>query len=110
MPSVSDVKIWPVKTNKVILANGNFLVDKVMQIKFTIINGPKGPFVGFPGKSVEKDGKRTFYPDVSVIDDAFKTELTKSVMKAYNEKTGNKSSQGDSPEPASQVMDDEVPF
>jgi DNA-binding cell septation regulator SpoVG len=110
MPSVSDIKIWPVNGNRVILANGSFLLEKAVQVKFSVIKGPKGPFVGFPGKTVEKDGKKTFYADVSVVDKAFSNELTSAVMKAYNDKTGNKFSQGDSPEPTSQTADDEVPF
>jgi len=110
MAEVSDIKIWPVKGNKFILANGSFVLENAVQVKFSVMNGQKGPWVAFPGKNVEKDGKKTFYPDVSVVDKEFNTKLTTAVMKAYNNKTGNTLNQGESAEPSNQAADDDVPF
>jgi DNA-binding cell septation regulator SpoVG len=110
MPSVTDLKVWPTKGNKTVLANGSCVFDNCLQVKFSIINGPKGPFVGFPGKSVEKDGKKTFYADVAIVNDEVKTEFTRAVMSEYNKRMGNTLNQGASPEPAPQTAPSDLPF
>lgn len=114
---ISDVQVYPLKkSHPKIKANGTLVVGSAFKIKFTLFNGPKGLFVGFPGeqgeKINEKTGKKEWYPYVSVIDDNTRKELQKAVVGAYNKKVGNdtKLDQGTAAGPTNQTEDDDIPF
>lgn len=115
MSLFSNVQVFPLKkSHPTIKANGTVVISDAVKVKFTLWNGPKGLFVGFPGekgqKINEKTGKQEFYPYISVIDDSARKELQKAVIAAYNTKTGNKMSQGEAAGPSSQVEEEEIPF
>lgn len=112
--NIGDIKIWPTKGNSSVKANGIVTLNDVMNVKFTIFNGSKGTFVGFPGKYGEKvdpnTGKKPWYPDVSFPknDEAeqFKNKLNQAIVNAYNKATGNDMNQGTAAGPTNQ----ECPF
>lgn len=113
--NVSEVKVWPLKNseNKV-KANGSFVVNDALKVKFTLFTGPKGLFVGLPGKyGKDKEGKKTWYPDVQLINEDAQKVINGAVISAYNKQTGNTSSlsQGKAAGPTNQTEDDdELPF
>lgn len=112
MANISEIKVWPITSGVgKIKANGSFLVDEAFKIKYTVRAGPKGLFVGFPGKyGKDKEGKDQWYSDVLIIDDDVRKDVSDKVLAAYNKRVGNNSEQGQSPEPSSQIMEDGVPF
>lgn len=94
---VQDVKVYPVKFNKPskMKANASFTLDGKIKINCTVVEGPRGLFVGFPGKMSdkinEKTGKKTFYSDVYVSDEELKEEINNVVVAAYNAQFGGNS-------------------
>lgn len=112
---IGDIKVWPTKGNSVIKANGLVTLDDVLNVKFTIMNGSKGMFVGFPGKYGDKvddkTGKKPWYPDVSFPKndeaDTFRQQLTAAIVNAYTTATGSDLNQGQASGPTNQ---DSCPF
>lgn len=88
---ISDIQLYVVNGNKTIKANGSFLVNSAVKIRFTLMDGQKGMFVGLPGKYYEaKDGSgKKWASDVEVLDEAVVKTLTKLINDAYAKKTGN---------------------
>jgi DNA-binding cell septation regulator SpoVG len=83
----SNIRIWPVTSEKAgsLLANGKVVVAGTIQVNFTIMKGPKGPFAAFPSQMVEKDGEKKYYPHMNLLDDTTKSTFQEEVMAAYNE-------------------------
>jgi DNA-binding cell septation regulator SpoVG len=111
----SEIKVWPLKKdNPKVKANGSFVIDEAIKVKFTLFNGPKGLFVGLPGKSgLDKEGKKVWYPDVSIISVEVQKQVNDAVLKEYNKRIGNTTlSQGKAAGPVNQVEDndDGCPF
>ena len=110
---ISDVKVWPSKnSSSKVKANGSFVVNESFKVKYTLFSGPKGLFVGLPGKYGEKDGKKEWYADVLIINPEVQKQVNQAVIAAYNQKTGNKSymNQGIAAGPVAQDDEDELPF
>ena len=106
---ISDVKVWPVKReNSRVKANASFIVNNAFRVKCTVFNGEKGMFVGLPGKYSEKvdpeTNKKKWYPDVDVIDDTVRKQMTDAVLKEYNNAINNTKTA-----PAAK-SDDNIPF
>lgn len=113
--TVTDVKVWPLKKpNDKVKANGVFVVNDALKVKYTLFKGQKGLFVGLPGKYGDnKEGKKEWYPDVQLINEDAQKVVNAAVLKEYNKVTGNTAglSQGKAAGPSSQVEDeDELPF
>lgn len=111
----SDIKVWPLKNkHPKVLANGMFTMSETFRIKFTLFKSSKGLFVGFPGKYADKidpeTGKKQFYPDVKILDDNIRNQLTELIVTEYNRETGNTAlNQGDAPGPTNQESNN-IPF
>lgn len=96
----SQMKVFPLKkAHPTILGNGSVLVAGVVEVKFTIMKGPKGPFASLPArKGDQKDpetGKDKYYPDVRILDGELYKEFQKLALDAFNsggKKTGQKAS------------------
>ena len=114
MAKISEVKVYPLKKeHPKIKANGTLLIDDAWKIKFAVFNGPKGLFVGWPGrygdKVDEETGKKPWYADVQIIDPEVHKQVGDAVLKVYNEQIGNTSlNQGEAAGPTNQ--DDNIPF
>lgn len=109
MGSISEVRVWPIKNQNLNLkANGMFTYDEAFQLKFTIVKGPKGLFVSFPGKFGDKvdqkTGKKPFYADIKCISDDVRTQLSAAALSEYNKATGNDGiNQGEAAGPTNQT-------
>jgi len=71
----TNMKIVPLKMkHDVIVANGTVLVAGTVEVKFTMMRGPKGLFASLPGrkdptgKVDPKTGKPVYYNDVKIPD------------------------------------------
>lgn len=111
MATITEVKVWPLKKDHPkIKANGSMVIDDVWRMRFTVVNGPTGLFVGFPGKYGEKvdseTGKKPWYSDVYCLDDGVRKEINTEILAAYNKEIGN-TDQGAPPDP---VDKDQIPF
>lgn len=112
---ITNVQVFPLKReHKTIKANGSFTINDAFKIKFTIMSGSKGLFVGFPGKYGEKvdpeTNKKPWYSDVICIKEEVKTELTATILKAYNNKTSNNLNQGEAEGPNNQETHSNIPY
>jgi hypothetical protein len=79
---------WVVYLNKSdkqsnFLANGSVVVAGTIKCKFKIMKGPKGIFAAFPSEMVEKDGQKTFYPQMNLLDDTTKELFQTEALAAY---------------------------
>jgi stage V sporulation protein G len=109
MSNISKVEVFPIKNHPgKVKANGSFVYGGALKVKFTLINGEKGLFVGLPTrKGKDKEGKDTWYPEVSFLDKNLQQELQKAAVDAFNKYDGKGMSQGSAAGPTSQ---DNVPF
>ena len=111
---ISEVKLFlPKDTSSKLKASGTFVLDKAVEVNYTLLEGPKGLFVGMPGNYGKKQdpatGKLPFYQSIKILDKKIQADLTKAVLEAYNKKTsGSVTSQGHAAGPDSQV--DDIPF
>jgi len=111
---ITEVKVWPLKNaHPKIKANAAFVVNNAFKIKCTVFNGPKGLFVGLPGRYGDKvnpeTNKKPWYSDVDCITEDARSEMTKAVIEEYNKVAGNApSSQGEAAGPSDQT--DGVPW
>lgn len=111
---ITDIQVWPLKKeHPSIKANGSFVVNEAFKVKYTLFKGPKGLFVGLPGRRGDKIDEETkkfpWYPDVTVIDEDVRKQMNTAILSAYNEKTGNTSlNQGEAPGATNQG--DNIPF
>lgn len=115
MSLISNVKIWPNKTNhKTIKARGSFTVSEAFSINFTLFAGKDGLFVGLPGRKSDKldeNGKAKYYHDVYCLSDDARKELQDKVVAAYkNETSGDALSQGEAPGATDQSQSSSLPF
>jgi DNA-binding cell septation regulator SpoVG len=99
---VTDVKIWPYKsnTNGSFLGNGSVTFDNSFFVKFMIYKSPKNGdiYVSWPsrkGKGSTDSGSEKWYQDAGfVIDDksenpfADKNRIEEILIKAYNAEVG----------------------
>ena len=89
----TNIKVFPLKTqHKTIVANGSCDVAGVMNVKFTVMKGPKGVFASLPGRYSDKDdpttGKKVWYSDVKLIDKEVYAEFQKIVVEATKSALG----------------------
>lgn len=113
---VTEIKVWPIKKPSNLKANGSLVVGNVLRLKFTVVQGKEGLFVGWPGKWGDKvnpeTGKKPFYKDISFVDSEqgklFNTELNALVLVEYAKATGLDLNQGEAPGPVNQS--DGIPF
>lgn len=112
--NIGQIRVWPTDKHPKVAANGIVTLDEVMNVKFTVFKGPKGLFVGFPGKYGEKvdpkTGKKPWYSDVQVTDENFREELSKAILNAYGGSTNNNLNQGEAPGPTDQTSENDPPF
>lgn len=83
----SDVKIFPVQGNSVVLARGDVVVHKTVKVKFTVMNGSNGRFVSLPsekGAKPDENGKTKYFPLVSLVNRELQDELNKVVLAALD--------------------------
>ena len=117
MAQISEVKIWPVKGNKVVKANGSFTINDAISIKCSVMEGTKGLWIGLPGKYAEvkndegqmvrkkdENGKDIWYSDVFVKSKDLYKSIQDTVLAAYNKETGNTQGTKDT------VGDDGIPW
>ena len=78
---VTNVSVYPVNGASKLKANGSLTLSNAVELKFVIIEGPKGPFVSWKGTTSydKKDGSGKGYDSPIFIKDA---ELNKSVSEA----------------------------
>jgi DNA-binding cell septation regulator SpoVG len=108
---ISEVNIWPVSNQEKVKARGNFLVSNAFKVQYTLFEGPKGLFVGLPGRKVtDSEGNSKWYSDVYCLDDAVRKEMNDAVITAYNSATGNVVHQGDASGPTDQSQSSHLPF
>jgi DNA-binding cell septation regulator SpoVG len=91
---ITEVKLFKVNGHKTIKANGDFTVNNALKVKFTLMNGPKGLFVGLPGEYYQpKDGsEKKWASKVEVTSEEFVKTLSKAVIDAYNKGTNKSAS------------------
>lgn len=95
MSLISNVKCYP-RDHKTVKASGSFTIAKAFDVKFTLIKGPDGLFVGLPSRTYEKDGETKRSYEVYCSDEDVRREMTAAIISAYNEQ--NKSSEKAAPE------------
>jgi DNA-binding cell septation regulator SpoVG len=87
MPEISDIRVWPTRGDGKIKANADFVYDGQIRIKCSVREGPKGNFVGFPGRYGDKvdpkTNKKKWYSDVYFIDNDLKSTIETQVMSEY---------------------------
>lgn len=86
-------KLFPVKNpTKSFLGNGKVTVAGTVEISFTVMNGPRGPFAALPSKAAVKDGqpvigkngKQTYYHDVWFPDETTRNQFQAEAIEAFN--------------------------
>jgi len=85
---VSNIKVFPVKGNPKIKANGSMLVDDVLEVRFSILSSNAGNlFVSFPGRYGVKKGdpedKKTWFSDVRVVNKEESNKLQGEILQVY---------------------------
>lgn len=112
MSTINDIKCWPLKTkHPKILANGVFVIDGSFKIKYTLINGNKGPFVGLPGNyGKNKEGQEKWYSEVDCLSNETRVEMTGLILKEYNKVSGISLNQENHSGPSDQTSGENVPF
>jgi DNA-binding cell septation regulator SpoVG len=107
---ISKVNIFPVKANSgTLLANASFTVADAFVVKCKVIKTQKGLMISMPSeKGTDKDGNTKYYDHVFPISSDARTEMTRKVLDAYNEKVGNVSS--DNKPATGSTRKDKVPF
>jgi DNA-binding cell septation regulator SpoVG len=82
MSSITDVKLYTTKGNSAVKANGSFVYNGAFEIKFSLLQGPKGLFVGLPGESyVDKEGQKKWASKVKCVNDDITKEIQKAILK-----------------------------
>ena len=114
MVTISDVKVYPVKSNKWVAANVQFTVDGAFVLKATLMKSDKGPWLAFPGKKGEKadeNGKFPFYADIKCVDKELAAKLLQDIQAEYTKRTGGVTDQTPRKETLNQVPDtNDIPF
>ena len=96
MDQFSELKIYPTKnqgTSKVI-ANGSFVYNNAVRLKFTIVDGSDGKFVSFPsekGTKPDAAGKFPYFPYIKFVDDEVKNSMQKFVLAGLDNGTTSSS-------------------
>lgn len=80
----SDVKIFPVQGNSVVVARGSVVIKDTVKVQFTVMNGSNGRFVSLPSekstKVDEQTGKAKYFPLVSLANRELQDELNRVVL------------------------------
>ena len=111
---ISDIQVYPLKNpHPTIKANLSFVINEAFKVKATLIQGPSGLFVGFPGKFGDKIDEQTkkqpFYADIVCFNKETSKQLNEAVLAAYQSKTGRTElNQGTAPGPTDQRVN--TPF
>lgn len=86
---VTNVKVYPIKDPKNSLIAGlSITFDDAMDMKCTLFNGVKGPFVNFPpGTTYEKDGKTVYPKNVFITDETLLAEVNAAAVDGWNSHT-----------------------
>jgi DNA-binding cell septation regulator SpoVG len=82
----SNIRIFLVTSPKAgsLLANGSCVVAGTINVKFSVMKGPKGNFAAFPSQLVEKDGEKKYYPHMNLLDDTTKEQFQTAVIEAFD--------------------------
>jgi len=105
MSNISEVKVYPQSGSNTLMARGSFVVAGMVKIKFSYINGSKGPFVSLPQDKVEKDGETKYYPHANFISKEAVAEVSQLVAAAYEAERSSAGNKADSTDRA-----DNLPF
>lgn len=111
MITVSQVNIWPVESSK-LKANGSFVVNDAMRVKFVIGEKDGNLYVGYPGDYYvdKKTNQKKWGSKVDFVDKDTKTNVDKTLLAAYNSKvSGDSTDQGPIADPEPQVTTKKVP-
>jgi len=89
MSNISNINIWPVKGHKTIKANGNVVLFGAVKVKFTVIDGQNGLFVGYPGRygKAKDSDEDVWYPDVTLTNEEFRSDAQTTILDEYKAKT-----------------------
>ena len=90
---VSNIRLFPLKTEGSIKANGKVIINDMFEVSFRIMSGSKGLFVGWPGKFGEKlneEGKKPWYPEFKVLDEGVREEINSAIMTEFENQKGSK--------------------
>lgn len=82
---VTDVRIYPVKNNRTLLANVGVTICDEIVIYVKLVQGKKDKFISFPSHSYI-DGKKTLYKDdVFCLNKAVYNLINAAVITEYEE-------------------------
>lgn len=125
---VTNVNVFPVNGTSKLKANGSVTISDMLDLKFVIVEGPKGPFVSWKGTTSydKKDGSgKGWDSPIYIKDEALNKEVTTAVMAKYksvgtgarttNQSTGRASGgraaqASYTPAVNDDFMDDSIPF
>lgn len=105
MSIFTKITVTPFKGNSEskLLARGVVTVGGVVDVHFTMMKGPKGPFAALPSeksnKTDEKTGKVIYYPQVKITDDEVYGEFQKLALAELKKAMGT----GATPKPISKA-------
>lgn len=113
-----NINIFPLKKeHPSIKANGSVLVSGIVQVNFAIRHGSNGLFASLPGhfsNQTDENGKKKWYSDVYLPDEAVRAEFQKAMVAAYQQKVNQAPPQGDNTNAGEHNQDNEyndgIPF
>lgn len=123
LDAFSNMKVIPLKTkHDVIIANGTVLVGGTVEVRFTMMKGPRGLFAALPSRKDPKGvvdpktGKPVYYSDVKIPDkedyigfQRMALEATKKALGVGITSSEPKTSLGEENQ-VSTIDDNNVPF
>lgn len=85
----SEIKVFKVEGNKVVVARGSVLVSNTVIVNFTVMNGSNGRFVSLPAEKsdkVDENGKPKYFPHAKLKTRELNDELTRLVLEELDGK------------------------
>lgn len=82
--AISEVRVFLNQNGGKIKANGDFVVDNLVRVKFNVCEGPDGLFIGLPSEKYEKDGETKWSRKVDWVTKDVGASATQELLAAYN--------------------------
>jgi DNA-binding cell septation regulator SpoVG len=82
--AITDVRVFMNKNGGKIKANGDFVVDNLVRVKFNVCEGPEGLFIGLPSERYEKDGETKWSKKVDWVNKDVGASATQELLAVYN--------------------------
>jgi hypothetical protein len=116
LPVVTELKVFPVNNTSKVKANGTVTLNNIVDLKFIVLNGPKGDFITWNGTKeyAKKDGTKGWDSPIFITDKKFNDSLTEQVLAKLTSVSGGRSAstgtRANAPTYDANMSSDDIPF